>query len=110
MNLRKKKKRLKKQVESMRAELDSMLKKPAPVVVKRPEIKTLANISYYYPHEYNGRSLDSMRREVGAIITHAIANEYVEFNEELIDDICGGPMMKITAKLRVVVPDGGDGF
>lgn len=43
MNLRKKKKRLKKQVESMRAELDSMLKKPAPVVVERPKIEKLGS-------------------------------------------------------------------
>lgn len=109
MNLRQKKKRLKRQVESMRAEMDAMRRIEQPLVkVKRPEVKTVANISYYHMHDYNGRRLADMHREVGSIITHIINEEYIEFSEELID-IGACPMMKITAKLRVVVPDGGDG-
>lgn len=110
MNLRKKKKRLKRQVESMRAELDRMLKQPAPVAIERPRVETLTNINYYYPHEYNSRCLRDVYRETASTIAYLIAEGYIECKEELIDDIFGGPMMKVTAKLRVVVPDGGDGI
>ena len=58
MNLRKKKKRLKKQVESMRAELDGMLKQPAPVVEKRHRIETLRVNSFYNKHLIEASAVD----------------------------------------------------
>lgn len=114
MNLRKKKKRLKKQVESMRAELDSMLKQPAPVVVKRHRIETLRAVEcvqlrgpeFIIPeeciHDRLNKELIKRAKEFGCITydRRERPRPIAIFPDEYI----------YSAELRIVVPDGGDEF
>lgn len=102
MNLRQKNKKLKRELEWYKKQMVPTRE------VSRPEIKTLVNVSYYDIHDYNGRSLENIYREVGATLTHLINEKYITFDEELVE-VGSYPMMKVAAKIRVV-PDGGDGF
>lgn len=97
-------------MKRMKQELEWYKKQMVPVMevgVDRREVKTLVNVSYYYMHDYNGRSLENIHREVGATLSHVISENYTEYDEEMVG-IGDCPMMKITAKVRVVVPYGGD--
>lgn len=110
MNLRKKKKRLKKQVEAIRAELDGMLKKPAPVVVKRPKIEKLGSRIILNGEQM--RFLDTW--DIEEMLTRSICaaiKPYITFHPyERVDYFSQTEEYECRATLRVVVPDGGDGF
>lgn len=99
MNRRQKMKRMKQELEWYKKQMVPMRE------VERPEIKTLVNVSYYHMHDYKGR-VDAVRREVGATLAHVIAEQYIEYDSNIVD-IGGDAMMKVTAKIRVV-PHGGD--
>lgn len=99
MNRRQKMKRMKRELEWYKKQTV-----PFKIEVERLEVKTLGNVSYYHMHDYYGRRLENIYREVGATLSHVISEKYIEFDEELVD-IGDSPMMKVTAKIRVVVPE-----
>lgn len=106
MNRRQKMKRMKQELEWYKKQM--VQTRDVGVDVERREVKTLVNVSYYYIHDYNGRGLENIYREVGATLSHVISENYIEFSEEQVN-VYGDPMMKVTAKIRVV-PHGGDGI
>lgn len=115
MNLRKKKKRLKKQVESMRAELDSLMKIEQPVVrAEHPRVETLRAVQCIntrapecaIPDEYMHNTLNKMLIERASTFGCIIYNRCKKYPTiDLFPD-----EYIYSAEMRVVVPDGGDGF
>lgn len=114
MNLRQKKKRLKRQVESMRAELEMMTTRPFDVKVDCCKIETLRAVKcvntrspvFTVPEDYIYKELNKI------LITRAS-----EFGCIAYDRYKKYPTIDLfpdeyiySAELRVVVPDGGDGI
>ena len=105
MNRRQKMKRMKQELEWYKKQMVPV--REVGIDIRECDIRTLVNVSYYHMHDYYGRRLENMYREVGATLAHIIHENFIEYSEEPVD-IYGDQMMKITAKLKVVVPYGGD--
>lgn len=108
MNLRKKKKRLKKQVESMRAELDSLKRVEQPVVkVEHPRVETLRAETYVDIEDAHIPSEVLFNLLIRRYLMEEV-RKYIRYQSE--GPIRGGDCYRYAVELRVVVPDGGDGF
>mgnify|MGYP006992182280 CR=1 FL=1 len=99
MNRRQKMKRMKRELEWYKKQM--VPTREVGYGSERLEVKTLVNVSYYHMHDYYGRRLENMYREVGATLAHVIHEKYIEYSEEPVD-MYGDQMMKVTAKIRVV--------